>query len=164
MSCQKRARLALADVQADRAGVVVLEVVKRKVSVAADLIADSLTSSAVIRGDHVRVARGDSHRSEVRLLTRLVGVGGLLASGALKLGEVNLTRARKGERRGLEVLLLGEQEDNGAGLAGIGSGYIEVEDRAGVTVDLTIVGSTEGLGGLLRVDRNDQVGILVGAI
>ena len=33
-----------------------------------------------------------------------------------------------------------------------------------MTVDLTIVGSTEGLGGLLRVDRNDQVGILVGAI
>jgi hypothetical protein len=103
-------------------------VVEGEVSVAADLVTDSLASSTVTRSDHVGVTRGDGHRSKVRLLAGLVGIGGLLAGRTLELGEIDLAGARDCVRRGLEVLLLGEEEDDGACLARVGSGDIKVED------------------------------------
>lgn len=137
---QAYSHLALADIQAKRARVVVLEVVEGKVTLAADLVADSLSSSARARGNRVRVARSNGHGSKVGLLARLVGVGGLLAGRTLELGEVDLAGAGNSVGRSLEILLLWEQEDDGTGLARVRGGDVEVEDRASVAVDLAVVG------------------------
>jgi hypothetical protein len=157
----QQTRLTASDVGSDGAWVVVLEVLKGEVTLAADLVADGLASSAGTRGDGVRVAGGDTHGGKVRLLTGLVGVSSLLVGWALELGEVDLAGAGDGEGRGLKVLLLGEQENKRAGLARVRRRNVEVKDRAGVAVDLAVVLGAVSLVGLLRVDRYDEVGVLV---
>lgn len=57
-----------------------------------------------------------------------VGVGSALSSRAGELLEVKTASTRDGVRRGDEVLLLGEEEDHSASLAGIACRNVEVED------------------------------------
>ena len=154
-------RLARADVHANRTGVVVLEVVERVITRAAHLVRDSLSSSTIARDNGVGVARRDAHTAEVALLAGYVGPASRLHGRAAELGEAAGSAARCGVAGGLEILLLGEEEDDGALLARVGGGDVEVEDGAGRFVNLAVVRGTIGLIGRSGIDRDDQVRVLI---
>lgn len=80
-------RLASADVHANGAGVVVLEIVQGIATRAAHLVGHGLSSGARTGGNGVGVARGNAHASEVALLAGHVGPSSRLASGAAQLRE-----------------------------------------------------------------------------
>jgi hypothetical protein len=138
-----------------------LEVVQREVTLSANLIRYSLSRSASPRRNGVRVSRRNAEVSEVALLAGLVGVCSPLGSWASQLAEVDIPATRDSEAGCLEVLLVRKEEEDGAGLARVGDGNVEVEDGAGVTVDLAVVRGSVGLVRVLRVDGNDEVGELV---
>jgi hypothetical protein len=100
--------LARADVQTNRAGVVVLEVVESKVASGAHLIRDLLTRGAVARCDEIRVARRDGQLGELALLVGLVGVRSVFVGGFAQLGEAGLAAAGDGVAGCHEIFLLGE--------------------------------------------------------
>jgi len=117
--------LARNDVETNWAWVVVLEVLQRGTRDGRDLVTDGLSSWAREGRDDGRSARLDSLLTEVDLNTALVRVGGRLGCNAAQLLEVDLAVAGEGERGGLEILLLREEEDERAG-TGVGRRNVEV--------------------------------------
>jgi hypothetical protein len=164
VSSTKAKNLALADVHADGAWVVVLEVIHGEVSAAADHVADGLASLAVTGLDGVCVTRAHLHGGNVFGLGGHVVVGSLFVGVALELADGALAVARHGVVRGFEVLLLGKHEHGGALLASHGGGDVKVEDGAGVAIDLAVVGCAVRLVRVLGVNRNDQVRVFVVAV
>ncbi len=156
-------RLALGDVETDGRGVVVLEVLQVGVASRRDLVSDALSRGAVKRGNAVRVSGGDGDLAEVGLLAGLVVVGGALGGSRLELGKVELAVAGNGEAGRLEVLLLGEEEDEAALLALVAGGDVKVKDGGDVAVDDAKEGRAGGRVGLGLVDGDDEVRELVGA-
>lgn len=106
----------------------------------------------------------NSHDAEVRLLSGLVVEGGTLGSDALELGEVKLAVAGEVETGGLEVRLLGEQEDEAALLALVAARDVEVEDAGLVLGNFAKVGSSGGGVGVALVDVDDEMGEFIGAV
>lgn len=162
--CAFQGPLALGDVQTNGRRVVVLEVVQVGVTSSRNLKADALASGAVKGGNVVAVAGRDSHDAVVSLLGGLVVVGGATGSGVLELGKVELAVALEGEARGLEVLLLGEEEDEAALLAGVAAGNVKVENGRDVAVDVAKVRGALGGVRVGLVDGDDQVRELVRAV
>jgi hypothetical protein len=160
----RAARLALSHIQSNRARVIILEVLERKVALTTHLVTHRLACSTITRGNSVRATRGNAEAPKLRRLGRLIGIACLLVCSACELRKVDLACARDGERRRLEVLLLGEEEDDGASLASVRSGDVEVEDGAGVRVDFAVVGSSWGRVGGGRVYGDDEVGVLIVAV
>jgi len=122
-----RTNLADGDVQTQRRGVVVLEEVEVGRTSVLHLVADSLASRAREGGNHVRVAGRDGGRTEVLRDRGHVAVRGGRACGRRELSEVDLAVTAEAVRRGLDILLLGEEEHQAAGLASIRRGDVEVE-------------------------------------
>lgn len=156
--------LALTDISADRARIVVLEVVQRQAAGSTHLIGDCLTRSARVGHDCVRVARRYAVDGLDGLACTLVVERGLLASIGIALRELQTSRARDGEGRSLKVLLLWEKEDQSAGVARVRLGNVEVEERADIAIGLSVVGGSRGVGRLGRRDGHDQVRVLVLAV
>ena len=153
--------LAGRDVQTNGRRVVVLEVVQVGRASVRDLVANALASGAVEGGDLVRVTRGDGESAEVLSDVRGVIEGRLSGSRRLQLRDVDLAVAAEGIRRGLEVGLLREEEDERASLALVRVGNVEVEDRRdGVRDRAEVRGALSGVG-LGRVNGHDQVRVLV---
>lgn len=156
--------LALAHIHANGTRVVILEVLERKVTRAAHLVRDTLTRGAIKRISSPAAARHDVEGSALAVLGRLVAPRRLLIGVGLELGDGALAGARESEGGGLEVGLLGEEEDGGAFFARVRGGDIKVEDGAGVAVYFAVVLGAVGLVGVLGVDRDDQVRVLVVAV
>lgn len=168
--CQKNSQkisplipLALGDVQANRRRVVVLEVVEASVANGVNLKRDGLASRAVKGGNQVAVAGRDAGGAVGLLDAGLVVVGGALARRAREAGEADVAGAGEGEGGGLEVLLLGEEEDEAALLALVLVGDVEVEDGGHAAGEVAKVRGAGGVVGRVLVDGDDQVGELVGA-
>jgi hypothetical protein len=164
MLCIKPRCLALAHIHANRARIVVLEVVERKVASRTHLVRNRLARGTRSRRNNVRVTRGNAHRGQVAHLAGLVGPRSLSISGLAELGEAARAAAGDGVAGCGEVLLRGEEEEHGALLAGVGGGDVEVEDGAGGLVDFAVVGCAHGGAGRAGGDRDDQVGVLVVAV
>lgn len=156
--------LALTDISADRARIVVLEVVQRQAAGSTHLVGDCLARSARVGHDCVRVARRYAVDGLDGLAGTLVVERGLLASIGIALRELQTSRARDGEGRSLKVLLLWEKEDQSAGVARVRLGNVEVEERADIAIGLSVVGGSRGVGRLGRRDGHDQVRVLVLAV
>jgi hypothetical protein len=156
--------LALADVHADGAWVVVLEEIHGQVSAAADHVADGLACLTVTGLDGVCVTRAHLHGGNVARLGGHVVVGSLFVGVALELADGALAVARHGVVRGFEILLLGKHEHGGALLASHGGGDVKVEDGAGVAIDLAVVGCAVRLVRGLGVNGHDQVRVFVVAV
>lgn len=155
-------RLADSDVPTKRAWVVVLEVVELGATGARDLVTDALASGAHARDDGVAVAghqAGDAAAGAAGLGG--VGVGGAGVGWARQDGDLEATLVVEGVAGCLEVGLLGEEEDEGAGLAGVGGGEVEVQDGGGVGGDGAVVGGAGGGVGGLGGDGDHQVRVLV---
>lgn len=155
--------LASGDEQTDGAWVPVLEVVEAGSRDRADSVRDSLASGAREAGNNGGGTRGDSEVAEVSLDAALSGVGGRVGGHGGQLREVNLAVAGEAEGRGLELVLLGEEEDKRAS-ASVGLGDVEVEDGADVGGDGAVVGCAERLVRRRGGDRDDQVRVLVLAV
>lgn len=149
-----------------RRGVVVLEEVEVGATSVLHLEADCLSSGALEGRNQVGVARGDRGNAVVLLDLGSIAEGSLRSSGRLQHGEIDLAVAAEGVRRGLEVLLLGEQEDETAGLAGVRGRNVKVEDARDGGRDCAVERGARSLVGRRGVDGYDQVGefILSGEI
>lgn len=157
-------RLAGSDIQTDGRGVVVLEVVEVGRAGVADLVRDGLASRAGEGGDGVVVARRDGEGTKLALDTRGVAVAGRLLGRGVQRSEANLAVTAEAERRGLEVFLLGEEEDERALLARVRRGDVEVKERRDGRSDGAIVRGARSLAWSGRVNRDDQVRELVVAL
>lgn len=157
-------RLAGSDVETQGRRVPVLKEVEAETALRAELDRLPRASLALHVGNDVAVARLDGDGAEVLAHRWCVAPGGLtnLGRGA-ELGEADATGAGEGVGASLEVLLLREEEDDGALFALVALRNVEVEDGGGSAVDLTEVGGA--IGGILalRGDRDDGVRSLVGA-
>jgi hypothetical protein len=156
--------LALANIHAKRRWVVVLEEVESISTLATHLVRHSLPSSTRTRSNNIGITRGKAHASQVAGLAGLVSPRGLLVGRAAQLREAALSAARGSVAGGLEVLLVGEQEDDRACLAGVGGRDVEVEDGASGLVDFAVVRGAGGVIGRAGVDGDDQVRVLVVSI
>lgn len=159
--------MLVTDPQADRKtgylrrGVVVLEEVEVGATGVLHLVADGLTRGAGEGRDDVGVTGRHSELAQVLLDSGGVVVGGRRASGGLERSKVDLTIAAEGVGRSLEVLLVGEEEDQAARLAGVRGGDIKVEDARDAGGDGAVVGGTRSVVGLGGVDGDDQMRVLV---
>jgi hypothetical protein len=152
--------LASGDEQTDGAWVPVLEVVEAGSRNRVDLVRDSLAGGAREACNNGGGTRGDSEAAEVSLDAAFGGVGGLVGGHGAQLLEVNLAVAGEAEGGGLELVLLGEEEDKRAS-ASVGLGDIEVEDGADVGGDGAVVLCAESLVRRRGGDRDDQMRVLV---
>jgi len=91
-------------------------------------------------------------------------VGGLLRRRRRQLVDGDPAPTVERVRRSLQRRLLGEEEDERAGLAGVRGGQIEVEDGAFLWGDGAVVLRAVGLVGLGRVDGYDEVREFVRAV
>jgi hypothetical protein len=158
----KSSDLAGSNVQAKRTWVIILEELKISTRHGADLVTDSLAGWAGEGRYDGRSTWSDGLGSEV-LGHTLVGVGGRLGGDGGELLEVDGAVAGEGEGGGLEVFLLGEEEDERAG-AGVGGWDVEVEDGGDGGGDCAVVFCAGGLVWGGGVNWDDQVGVLVLAV
>lgn len=77
------------------------------------------------------------------------------------MSEVNISITTEAERRGLEILKLGEEEDEVAGLASVGVRDVKVEHSRDGRTHGTVKPTSCGCVGRGRVDRNNKVRDLV---
>lgn len=154
--------LANGDVSTDWAWVVVLEVLQVKAISGRDLHADTLTSGASHAGNEVLVAGSDvgDGVADVAGSGNSV-VGGLLSGWSSERGNLHATLAVEGEGRGLQIILLGEEEDERASLAGVLGLDVEVEDAAHSWGDGGEVRGTLSDRWVGRVDWHDEMWVLV---
>merc|ERR1712230_193398 len=139
-------------------------------------VLEEVQSHAALRGQLVRhllarLAAAGSHNVAVAGLklevVEVAGnlwhavVGGLLSSGRLQLVTAHAARAGVVVVGSLEVLLLREEEDDGASLALVIIWDVKVEDAARGAVDLAKVRGAIALVGRVLVDWNDEVRGLV---
>lgn len=110
------------------------------------------------------MARRHRRGSEILPLARLVVERRALRGGLAELGKVQCSRAREGEGRGCEVLLLREEEHQAAGLALVAAGDVKVEDGGDAAGDFAEEGCARGVVGLGLVHGDDEMGELVGAV
>jgi hypothetical protein len=140
-----------------------LEVGQAKATSAAGKDGHGGASLASTSGDHVAVSRGSiGNHAEVGLDSRASRVVDVERSSRGKLIELDTTRARHGEAGGLELGLLGEEEDDAALLAGVARGDVEVKDGAVAGAQVGKVLSSVGGAGHVLVDGDDGVRGLVG--
>jgi len=156
--------LALADVHANGAWVVILEVVDGEVTAAANLVAHSLASFAVARLDGVGVAGAELHGSKIPSLSRSVAPSSLCVGIALELADGAFSLTRDCVVGGLKVRFLGQHEHGRASLTGVRGRDIEVEDSADVGADRAVVRGAIGLVGVLGVNGYNQMRVLVIAV
>lgn len=125
---------------------------------------DGGTSLAGTGGDNVAVSRGNAADCVKSALDSRGGsVGNAQGSRGSELVEGDTAGTRQAEVRGGELGLVGEEEDDGALLASVAGGDVEVEDGAVAGADVSIVlGSVAGAGRVL-VDGDDGVRSLVSA-
>jgi len=99
--------------------VVVLEVVKSVAAGGADLVTDCLSSGARTGGNNVAVTWLGVDGGEGGVVGWLVGPSGRLRSRLGEGREGQATGTGKGVGRSLKLSLSWEEEDDGAGLAGV---------------------------------------------
>jgi hypothetical protein len=156
--------LALADVHANGAWVVILEVVDGEVTAAANLVAHSLASFAIARLDGVGVAGAELHGSKIPSLSRSVAPSSLCVGIALELADGAFSLTRDCVVGGLKVRFLGQHEHGRASLTGVRGRDIEVEDGADVGADRAVVRGAISLVGVLGVNGYNQMRVLVIAV
>jgi hypothetical protein len=94
----------------------------------------------------------------------LVAPRGVLAGGSLALGELEAARTGRSVARCLEILLLGEEEDQRAAVARVRLRDIEIEERAHIAISHSVVRSPRCFRRLGGRYRNNQVRVLVFAV
>lgn len=156
--------LAAGDEETNGRGVPVLEEVEVGAASVLHLVADSLTSRALEGGDDVRIAWSDSFLTEVLLDRGHVAVAGVLGHRLGQLSKVDLAVTAESESGSLEVLLLGEEEDEAASLIRVRLRDVEVVQGRLRRGDGAVVGGARGVVRRGRVNRDDQVRSLVRAV
>lgn len=159
----KRGNLADSNEETDGAWVPVLEELKFGTADGRNLVTNRLAGSTWATGDDVAVAGLDARDGLQLGAGADTVVGSLLGWEGTELLEVKVTLVVEGVSTGLELALLREQEDKGAGLASVGVGDVKVEQSALSGRDSGVVLSTVGRGWVGRVNRHNQVRVLVGA-
>jgi len=119
---------ALGDVNANRRRIVILKIPQIRIPHSLQLIADSLTGWAREGSNGIRVPRCNNSHAIRCLLTRRSGIRRAIRSDTIKQREGNASVPAECERRSFKLVLCWEEEDEGAGLAGVGSGNVEVVD------------------------------------
>ena len=146
------------------ARVEVLEVVEASIPNSLHLYRQGLASIAAAAKGH-EVLGGAWLSDEVFGDTfqglRLVGVRGAVLCSGLEDGELELSIAGEGVSGGFELVLLWEEEGQGAGLVGVPGGDVEVEDRRDRARGCAVEGGSVRLVGLGGVDGDDKVRELV---
>lgn len=151
------------DVQSQRRRVVVLEEVQAQAILRRELDRLGSASLAVPSSNNIAVAGLRRDATKISLDSRSIAPGSLLVGRAAKLRAAQTARASELVRRGLEILLLGEQENNRTLLSLIVLGDVEVEDRTGGGVDLAVVAGAVNVVGMIRGNGYNQVRRLVSA-
>lgn len=154
--CLKKS-LAGGDVETQRRRVVILKEVQVGATGVLHLVANRLASRTAESRDSVGVTRRDGSDTIVLLDGGHVTVRSRLLNRRLELGEVDLAVTAEGESRGLEVLLLGEEEDQAAGLALVRLRDVEVVESGLGRGDGAVVRGARGCVGRRRVHGDDQV-------
>jgi hypothetical protein len=113
-----------------RGRVVILEEAERKPTLGRKLNRLGGASLASSGGDDVAVAGLDGNIAEVFSDGWCVAPGGRLAGDRAQLTAAKASRSRESVVGSGQILLLREEEDNGALLSGILGWDVEVEDRA----------------------------------
>lgn len=121
------------------------------------LKSDLLASGTRECRDNKRVTGRDSDIADIVRDSGRVVEGSRARSRLGQPREIDLTVTAKGKGRGLEIGLLGEQEDKAAGFAFVRLGDIEVEDARDGWGHLAVELGAEGLVGSLGINGNDQV-------
>jgi hypothetical protein len=111
--------------------------------------------------DAVRIARSDREVTKVLLDARRVVVSCGRSGRGGQFGHVDLAISAERVRGRLQVGLVGEEEDERAGLAGVGGRDVKVEDGRDGGRNLAIVRRAFGGVGRRGVNRHDQVRVLV---
>lgn len=137
---------------------------QRSVTSSRNLKSNALASRAVKGGNAVAVSGSDSSDAIVLLHVGLVVERGATGSGVLELGKVKLAVPVKGKGRRLEVLLLGEEEDEAALLAGIAAGNVKVENGRDLVANFTKVRCALGGVRVRLVNGDDEVRELIRAV
>jgi len=143
------------------AGVPVLEEVQSHAALRGQLVRHFLACFAAAGGHDVAIAGLKLEVVEVAGDLRYAVVSGLLSSGRFQLVTTHAARAGVVVVGSLKVLLLREEEDNGASLALVAGRDVKVEDAARGAVDLAKVRGAVALVGRVLVDWNDEVRSLV---
>lgn len=115
-------------VEAKRRWVVVLKEVERESALRRKLDGLGGACLAVAGCNNVAVTGLDGNIAEVLSDGWCVAVGGLLVRSRAELAATEATGTGESVVGGGQVLLLGEEEDNGALLSGVFGGDVEVED------------------------------------
>lgn len=102
------------------------------------LVGHGLSSLAREGGNQVRVARGDGDSSQALRDGWDIVIGGRAADSLRELADGNLAVTGEAIRSSLEIFLLGEQEDQAAGLARIRRRDIEVEGSGNSRIDSSV--------------------------
>lgn len=144
-----------------RRGIPVLEEVEIGIASVLHLVRDGLTSRARESGDEVRVAGRDGDLTQVLRDRGHVALRGRLGGNIGELGNIDLAITAEGVVGGLEIGLLGEEEDQAASLTSIRVRNVEVEDARDGWGHCTEQRSTDWGIGRGRVNRNDQVRPLI---
>jgi len=147
----------------DRRRVPVLEEAQAQRARGADFVADGLAGGTTSTGNGIAVAGGGIADGADFVASAGALVGGRRGGLAVELGKGQAAGARCGVGGSLELALLGPEEDNGALIAGVRLGDVELEDGAVLAVDRRKVLSTVRGVGRVLVDGHNQVRRLVGA-
>jgi len=127
-----------------------------------ELVGESLASGTRSGGDDLLSTDSDGDCGD-GLGGRNVVVRGGLGGRSAELRNSDGATGGEGVVGGLEQALGGESEDELASLASIALRNVEVEDGAGGAVDSSVVLSAIGLVRGGGVNRDNQVGVLVGS-
>ena len=163
MSHQSIVRAVSSDrnVEANWRWIVVLEIVQIQVAHRAELVRNPNAVIATSSGNHVFGTRFERVRtSEIFFDSRLVVVGCLIICCLLEPLDLKPTVGCQGKRRGLQVALFREEEDEAAGLVFEAGGKVEVENGGNGGGDGAIVARACGNVGRILRDRYNQVRIL----
>lgn len=135
MGCYSDCQLTIFNHPEIRVYSLVLEERETKITSAANLNALGRARGTLRGANRVRVARRRRAASKLRLLGWAVVPGRLLVGGGAQGGEDEVAVAGDVVAGGLELGLLGEEEDGAAGFARVAVGDVEVEDCAFVGGD-----------------------------
>lgn len=150
--------------KADSRGVPVLEELQFEAASGAGEDGNGGSSLAGTGGDNVAVSRGNAADCvKGGLDSRAGSVGNAQGSRGSELVELDTAGTRQGEVRGGELGLVGEEEDDGALLASVAGGDVEVEDSAVAGAQVGIVLSSVRSARRVLVDGDDGVRSLVSA-
>lgn len=142
--------LAGSDVQSQWRWVPVLEEVQAQAILGGKLDRLGSASLTVPSSNNIAVAGLRCDATKVTLDSGSIAPRSLLVGRAAELRAAQTARASELVRRGLEILLLREQENDRTLLSLVVLGYVEVEDRTGSRVDLAVVAGAVNVVRMIR--------------